>query len=97
MAWGTIVELYLSHKQCGFPIDKLRTTSNYIKEYYSNFPFDCNHYDKLYELMKHDKKNNGNFINFTLLEDIGNIKIDQTSTKEDIFNAIDFLRDCIGV
>ena len=97
VAWGIISELYLSYKQCSFPIEKLRITSNYIKCHYYNFPFDCNHYEELYELMKHDKKNNGEFINFTLLENIGEVKIDQTASKNEIFSAIDFLRDCIGI
>lgn len=97
IAWGCIAELYLSNIQCGFPIEKLRITAQYIKEYYHGFPFGCEHYDKLYDLMKHDKKNIGDEINFTLLEDIGMVKIDQTAHKEKILNSIDFLRDCIGV
>lgn len=31
--------------------------------------------------------------NFTLLEDIGKIKIDQTASKEEIFEAFDFFRE----
>lgn len=97
VAWGTICELYLSHKKYHFPIEKLRKTVNYIKTYYTNFPFDCNHYDELLSYMLHDKKNIGKTINFTLLEDIGVIKLDQTASKEEILDAIDFLRENLGL
>ena len=43
--------------------------------------------------MKHDKKITANVINFTLLSGIGNIKIDQTATTEEIKNSLDFYRE----
>ena len=41
--------------------------------------------------MKHDKKNESKEINFTLLSDIGDVKINQTATKEEIEECLDFL------
>ena len=43
--------------------------------------------------MKHDKKNTQGFINFTLLSDIGGIKLNQTASREEIFEALDFYRE----
>ena len=43
--------------------------------------------------MKHDKKNTGNEINFTLLKDVGDIKINQTVSKELILESLDFYRE----
>ena len=43
--------------------------------------------------MKHDKKNEAGIINFTLLADIGDIRINQQATKEEIFESLDFLRE----
>lgn len=98
VAWGTACELYLSHKLCSFPKEKLRSTIYFIRENYGLFPFSCNEYEDLYELMKHDKKNeSAEKINFTLLKDIGLIELDQTASKEDIFEAIDFLRESLGL
>lgn len=98
VAWGIVAELYLSHKLCNFPKDKLWQTISFIKENYGLFPFSCNDYDSLYELMKHDKKNeSADKINFTLLSDIGSVELDQTATREDIFESIDFLRESIGL
>ena len=97
VAWGLICELYLSVKLCGFPKDKMQATMAFIRENYGNYHFGCRGYDKLYELMRHDKKNaSANEINFTLLEDIGKVKINQTATKEQIYEAIDFMRESAG-
>lgn len=93
VAWGLVAELYLCNVLLGFPTEKMRQTINYIKRYYGQFDFDCKQYERLYELMKHDKKNMGDTINFALLADIGDIRLDQTATKEQIFEALDFLRE----
>mgnify|MGYP003310206842 CR=1 FL=1 len=94
VAWGLIGELYLSHVREGFPTETLRQALQYIKEVYSTPEFGCKQYDELYELMQHDKKNRGTEIHFTLLGGIGDIHIDRTATKEEIFEMLDFVREC---
>lgn len=94
VAWGLIGELYLSHVREGFPTDKLRQTVTFIKEVYGTFAFTCKDYDELFALMQHDKKNRGVEINFTLLGGIGDIRINRTATKEEIFEMLDFVREC---
>lgn len=93
VAFGTVCELYLSCIKTGFPVDKMRQTATYIKETYGSFAFTCKDYGALVELMKHDKKNTSGTINFTLLGGIGDIRINQTATKEEILEALDFLRE----
>jgi 3-dehydroquinate synthase len=97
VAAGLICELYLSCKLCRFPSEKLARTTHYIKEYYPVFFFDCKDYDALYERMTHDKKNEGGIINFTLLSDIGQVCINQETTKELIFESLDFYRESFGI
>ena len=98
IAWGLVCELYLSHKLCLFPKDKLFQTITFIKENYGIFYFSCNEYEALYELMKHDKKNESSErVNFTLLGNIGEIVLNQTASKEEIFESIDFLRESVGL
>lgn len=97
VAWGIVCELYLSEKFCGFPKDKLYKTVYFIKDNYEGFPFDCDDYDLLYEYMKHDKKNESDTVNFTFLSDIGKVEINQTASKEDILESIDFLRESAGL
>ena len=94
VAWGLIGELFLSHVREGFPIDKLRQTVACIKEVYGTFAFTSKDYDELFALMQHDKKNRGTEIHFTLLGGIGDIRIDRTATKEEIFEMLDFVREC---
>ena len=93
VAWGLICELYLSVVKCDFPKDKLRQTVQFIRENYGDFSFDCKQYERLYGFMTHDKKNEGGIINFTLLGGIGDIRINQQATKDEIFEMLDFLRD----
>lgn len=94
VAFGLVCELYLSVVKEGFPVEKMRTTVKYIKENYGNFVFTCDDYETLFELMTHDKKNTAGRINFTLLGNIGDIKIDRTASKEDVFESFDFFREC---
>ena len=93
VAWGLICELYLSVVKCGFPKDKLRQTVQFIRQNYGDFAIDCKQYERLYEFMMHDKKNEAGIINFTLLAGIGDIRINQQATKEEIFEMLDFLRE----
>lgn len=93
VAFGLVCELYLSTIKMGFPTDKMRQTVNFIKENYGTLNFTCDDYDYLLELMKHDKKNIAGTINFTLLGNIGDIRINQTATKDEIFEALDFFRE----
>jgi len=97
VAWGLIVELYLSHRLCNFPKEKLQKTVRFIQENYGAFPITCDHYETLYAITRHDKKNQGDTINFTLLSEIGNVRIDQTAEKELFFEALDFYRDSVGL
>ena len=94
VAWGLIVELYLCCVKTNFPQEKMRQTVAFIKENYGRMAITCDDYPHLIELMHHDKKNQGNSINFTLLGNIGNIRINQTATEEEIKDALDFYREC---
>jgi len=94
VAYGLISELYLSTIKTGFPSDKMRQTVSFIKEHYGKMTITCDDYPTLLELMTHDKKNVAGVINFTLLGGIGDIRINQTATKEDIYEALDFYREC---
>lgn len=93
VAFGLIAELYLATTRTDFPTERMRQTVNFIRAYYGSLPITCNDYPELIELMHHDKKNRGNDINVTLLGGIGDIRIDQTITEEDIKEALDFFRE----
>ena len=96
VAWGLVCELYLSHLKAGFPLDELRRTVGYIAARYGRFAFGCDDYETLLTLMRHDKKNVGGVINFTLLEQPGQVRLDCTATREEICESFDFFRESLG-
>ena len=93
VAYGLICELYLSAVKTGFPTDKMHQTVQFIRENYGTINITCDDYPELIELMTHDKKNRNGIINFTLLANIGDIRIDQTATEKEIKEAFDFFRE----
>ena len=93
VAYGLVGELYLSAVKTGFPTDKLHQTVRFIHENYGRMTITCDDYPRLIELMHHDKKNTAGTINFTLLGGIGDIRINQIATEEEIKEALDFYRE----
>ena len=93
VAFGLIGELYMSARKAGFPTERLHQTTRFIRENYAQTEFTCNNYPTLLNLMRHDKKNTSGVINFTLLHNIGDIRINQTATDEEICEALDFIRE----
>lgn len=93
VAWGLLMELYLSARKCGFPAKEMHQMEAYIKEHYGKFLYDCKHYETLYNFISHDKKNQGGNINFTLLGGIGDIRINQTASQDEIEEMLDYYRE----
>ena len=93
VAYGMICELYLSVAKLKFPAEKMRQTVNYIKENYGNMDLECNDYDEIKKLMRHDKKNIGNEIRPVLMKDIGRADWDCSISEEEIDETLDFFRE----
>lgn len=92
VVYGMLVELYLSVKMCGFDQSKVEEISQWMFRHYGKFEIEATDYPELYELMTHDKKNEGNRINFTLISKIGQVEINQDCSKELILEALDYYR-----
>lgn len=95
VAMGLVGELYLSHKLEGFPSGTLRQVTGFVKEHYGAFPPSCKEVDELIELMGHDKKNRGGRINFTLLKDVGSLRLDCLPERGLIGEAVEFCCDAL--
>ena len=93
VAFGLVGELYLSVCKTSFPVDRLRQTARFIREAYGTPAITCDDYPQLISLMKHDKKNTSGIINFSLLANIGDVKLNQTASEEEIKEALDFIRE----
>lgn len=90
VAWGMVCELFLSFVKLGFDKNILMQITRFVKENYGVFVFDCTQYQRIYELMQHDKKNESGLINFTLLKSVGSIEINQTASQQEIDDALDY-------
>jgi 3-dehydroquinate synthase len=96
VAYGLICELYLSSVKCGFPTDRMHQVVNFIRQHYGRLAITCHDYPTLLQLMTHDKKNTAGEINFTLLGNVGDLRINQTATTQEIEQSLDFFQDCMG-
>lgn len=87
VAYGIIAELFLSTEKTGFDPRLYERTVRFIREIYPPYTAvaDAN---ALYELMLHDKKNDRQGVNFTLLQAPGHFIIDNYCNKEEIKKAL---------
>jgi len=92
VAYGMIAELYLSHRVCNFPIELLNELSSWLLSVYGKPEIHENEYSNLYNLMTHDKKNEGKRVNFTLIPSIGEVLINQNCSREIVFEELDYFR-----
>lgn len=97
VAWGLVAESILSHLHLRFPSEDVHLLGNFVRDNYRGFPFTCDDYDDLLALMRHDKKSRDGEITCTLLATIGDYRIDQTVTPDDVTAALDILRDHLGL
>ena len=97
VAWGLVTEAVLSHIKLKFPSEDVHRLGHFVRDNYRDFPFTCDDYDELLDLMRHDKKSRGGEITCTLLITIGDYRIDQTVTPDDVTAALDILRDLLGI
>lgn len=87
VAYGLIVELYLSVKRLGFPEHQYNAVRNFIRERYPQY-VPAVAAETLYGLMLHDKKNDREGVNFTLLRKPGDFVIDNYCSKGEIIEAL---------
>lgn len=98
VAWGMVVELVLSHLKLKFSSTELHKVADFVHSHYGAPDITCNDYDRLLDLMTHDKKNERTSdINFTLLRNIGDLRIDCVASTDDIKAALDIFRDLLHI
>ena len=97
VAWGLVAEAVLSHLILKFPSDDVHWLGAFVRDNYRGFPFTCDDYDELLELMSHDKKSRDGAITCTLLATIGDYRTGHTVNRDDMTAALDILRDLLGV
>ena len=91
VAYGMILEAHLSHHLVGLSTADVAEIDRYVRRLYGKLPAVTLETDRLLQWMKFDKKNQGKAINFTLLPEIGQCKVDnlvQTDQLVDLYDSI---------
>lgn len=96
VAIGMICECYISNKQLGLSDADLNTISSTITSFYKSYQLETSDFHQLIELMKNDKKNENNAINFTLLSEIGVAHINQEVEVELILEGLNYYNSLIS-
>lgn len=90
IAIGMITETYISHKLFNFPKEKLEEIKNVIISIYTKFSIKKSDYEPIMDLLKHDKKNSNGEVNFVLLSDVENYKLNCKVSNDLIIESLDY-------
>ena len=90
IAIGMVLATYISHKLLQFPFSKLEQIKEVLINLFGQVVLTESDYSPIIELMKYDKKNYHGNINFVLLKDVGNSKIDCIVSNELIIEAFNY-------
>lgn len=93
VAIGMLVEGYLSQLKCGFERPDFNHIYEAITRHFKvELPSEQD-FDVLWQLMKHDKKNEGSQVLFSLLDGIGQPNIAVACEKEEVLSAFRFIKE----
>jgi 3-dehydroquinate synthase len=88
IAAGMVCEAFLSNKLHKLTNGELEQITEYILAHFPAAELGQMDHHRLIELMKHDKKNAGGQINFSLLSSIGQCDINKSARADDIIEAL---------
>lgn len=90
VAIGMACEAYLSAKEVGLPENDVEQIARYIIGHYGHNPLSPEHFDAYLNLMGNDKKNEGQRINFSLINPVGRAVINRHCPPERIIESLEF-------
>lgn len=89
IAIGMVLEAYLSYKMNFISKEMYNEIQNTLNLMFETVAFSKNDIEICIELLKHDKKNTSDTVQFVLLEQIGQFVIDQNVPQEWIYEAFE--------
>ena len=92
IAIGMYCESWLSHQTSGLPEKDLSAICRLILDHYGKYEFSETCYPELLDLMRQDKKNEQQQINFTMLKQAGEALINQHCSEEMIKESLNAYR-----
>jgi 3-dehydroquinate synthase len=90
IAVGMITESYVSHKLLSFPLEKLKEVKQTILSIFGVVDLKNTDYESILPLLKHDKKNTNGNVNFVLLSDFEEFKIDCIVPEELLIESLNY-------
>lgn len=90
IAIGMVAECYISNQLFNFPKQELEELKKLILTIYGNVEILETDFNEILEYLKHDKKNVSGQVNFVLLNNIEDTKIDCKVSKELIIDSINY-------
>ncbi len=92
IAAGMVVEAYLSKDLVGLSLEEVTAIGQFIQKIFGKIDIPKSSYEKLIHLMLNDKKNEGRAINFSCIQPIGKVQVNQEAAPELIIKALEFYR-----
>lgn len=93
IAIGMVCEAYLSHINNQLSEKELMDIVAFFKHTYDYWAIPLEAFDAFIALMRNDKKNKGNEINFTFIPKVGTVKVNQTADEEQIRQSFYFYNE----
>lgn len=90
IAIGMVCESFMSSKLLDFPLDKVNEVKNVVLSIYDKISLKNEDFMAIMELLKHDKKNINGQVNFVLLNDYEDFKINCKVPNELIIESMEF-------
>ncbi|WP_405605100.1 3-dehydroquinate synthase [Polaribacter sp. Asnod1-A03] len=90
IAIGMVCECYMSEKLLGFPSEKVNEVKEVVLSIYNKINLLKEDFADIMELLKHDKKNVNGQVNFVLLNDFEDYKIDCKVPEALIVESMEF-------
>lgn len=90
IAIGMVCESYISSKTLNFTTDKLNEIKEVVLSIYDKIQLLKSDFSSIIDLLKHDKKNVNGQVNFVLLNDFEDYKLDCKVSEELIIESLEF-------
>ena len=93
IAIGLVLETYISYLKRNFDLKLTKEIKNHINQHYEIIDFSQESILKIIDLLKYDKKNKNDKPMFVLLNNVGEMKINQSVSSEQIKEAFKFYQN----
>ena len=90
IAIGMVCETFMSSQLLGFPTDKVKEVKDVVLSIYTKITLLKEDFSGIMDLLKHDKKNVNGQVNFVLLKDFEDYKLDCKVPEDLIIESMNF-------